>query len=967
MLDSMNASLIFLGEHGIGKTELMKELVRQAQTDSSRKMVCAYVEAWPSLLATDPFVDALAKAIDSVRTLQSTAEKAKKRLDKLAGALESEGKEMLVALATELAQKALGKETVEFAQRIASRYRGTKSDLEQAHQKLATQPQSLIYSVNDFLHALHRNNPDVKLLLAFDQLERLSESSWWLLLDLIRGSSGGTYVLAAFRHEPENIPKNLEKFLLEASFIETVKVRELQGLNTEEIREWVQRERHVGLLFPQLSRIRRNSGGFPILLAPWIQRSTTLDPEELKGKDLRLGVCLEVSRRISEPPPDLEIMRFLHQLSVLQSPPVEGGSRSYEDLMGLDSVTVASYSQLLEKKWILNGNIERPWFRHELIKACIEDGLREAERIELHRKAAEFYEKLLNKIGKAGKHPVPFGVALGCAYHFHEACEHKKSYEYNSTLARFATDVGELDVADECFRRAVEDAQALKDEGAVIAEKGDWAKVLATWGKLAEAKAIHSEAQAFFEKKGDLRGSAVVLHHLGVIEQDQGNYDEARKLCNQSLEIKKKLGDQAEIAKTLGELATIACFQRSYDEAKQLYNQVLETFTKLGDQAGIAITLHQLGNMEYLGHNYDEAKKLYNQSLEIEQKLGDQAGIAITLHQLGIIEGRKGNYDEAKKLYNQSLEIEQKLGDQAGISRTLHQLAMIEQDQGNYDEARKLCNQSLEIKKKLGDQAGIAATLHQLGNMEYLGHNYDEAKKLCNQSLEIEQKVGDQSKIAKTLHQLAMIEQDQGNYDEAKKLYNQSLEIEQKLGDQAGISRTLHQLAMIEQDQGNYDEAKKLYNQSLEIEQKLGDQSGIASTLHQLGTIEQDKGNYDEARNLYNQSLEIKQKLGDQSGIASTLHALGNTEYSQDNYDEAKKLYHQSLEISQRLGYQPVIARTLRQQGVIAQDQGRLKEAEEKVNKALKLFKRIGDKPMQKEATKELERIREKLKKNQKS
>ena len=189
-----------------------------------------------------------------------------------------------------------------------------------------------------------------------------------------------------------------------------------------------------------------------------------------------------MQRRIGNPQLDLALTCFLHQLAVLEAPlPLEAEPDSYSILTQLDSVTVGYYADLLAKRLVLDENVQRPWFRHELVKACIEDRLQEIERRELHERAAKFYEGLVDEARNSGKQ-IPFAVSAGCAFHFHEAQEHEKSYTCNYSLAKLAWSIGELDVADRSFRRAVKDAEFLGDEYREMAAKGDWAEVLQNLG-----------------------------------------------------------------------------------------------------------------------------------------------------------------------------------------------------------------------------------------------------------------------------------------------------------------------------------------------------------------------------------------------------------------------------------------------------------------------------------------------------
>ena len=335
-----------------------------------------------------------------------------------------------------------------------------------------------------------------------------------------------------------------------------------------------------------------------------------------------------------------------------------------------------------------------------------------------------------------------------------------------------------------------------------------------------------------YEERGDYRGVAITLHQLGMIHQDQGNYEEAVKKYNQSLKIEEELGNKSGIATTLHQIGNVHYQQGNYEEAVKKYNESLKTFEELGDKSGIAQTLHQIGMIHQDQGNYEEAVKKYNQSLKMKEELGDKSGIASTLHQIGNVHYQQGNYEEAVKKYNQSLKIEEELGNKSGIATTLHQIGMIHQDQGNYDEAVKKYNESLKTFEELGDKSGIASTLGQLG----------------------------------------MIHQDQGNYEEAVKKYNQSLKIAEELGDKSGIAITLHAIGNVHYQQGNYEEAVKKYNQSLKMKEELGDKSGIASTLGQLGMIYEAKEEYSLALQAYMEAFSIFKVLNSPySQLASEL------------------------------------------------------------------------------------------------
>jgi tetratricopeptide (TPR) repeat protein len=247
------------------------------------------------------------------------------------------------------------------------------------------------------------------------------------------------------------------------------------------------------------------------------------------------------------------------------------------------------------------------------------------------------------------------------------------------------------------------------------------------WGFINLVRGLNEETVE--SATGDVKAAA--LHHLGVIHQDQGRYEEAVKMYQESLKINEERGNKS----------------------------------------GIASTLHQLGNVHYLQGRHEEAVKIYHDSLKIEEELGNKSGIASTLHQLGMIHQDQGRYEEAVKIYHDSLKIEEELGNKSGIASTLHQLGNVHYLQGRYEEAVKIYHDSLKINEELGNKSGIASTLHQLGNVHYAQGRYEEAVKIYHDSLKIKEELEDKSGIASTFGQMGRIFHAQKNYKEALRSY----------------------------------------------------------------------------------------------------------------------------------------------------------------------------------------------------
>src|SRR5439155_21808126 len=128
-----------------------------------------------------------------------------------------------------------------------------------------------------------------------------------------------------------------------------------------------------------------------------------------------------------------------------------------------DADILLPFIERLIERGIFDNNYK--WFRHELIKKCVEDELEEEQKKRYHNRAADFYLKLFkeqrrlrekekednyNNSSSANKlDQRSYEIAIGCANHLHNAGRHEESYTHNERLADYAsTTIGDLDLAE---------------------------------------------------------------------------------------------------------------------------------------------------------------------------------------------------------------------------------------------------------------------------------------------------------------------------------------------------------------------------------------------------------------------------------------------------------------------------------------------------------------------------------------
>ena len=300
---------------------------------------------------------------------------------------------------------------------------------------------------------------------------------------------------------------------------------------------------------------------------------------------------------------------------------------------------------------------------------------------------------------------------------------------------------------------------------------------------------------------GDTEAAAEVTEGICLQLETWGAWDQEAALIHDTLA--RLPADSLRRAAWIHHLGILAQARGDYDEAARQYQRALDINERLGDKAGMADSYHQLGMLAQARGDYDEAARQYQRSLDINERLGNQAGMADSYHHLGALAQARGDYDEAARQYQRSLDINERLGNQAGMAAGYHQLGILAQDRGDYDEAARQYQRALDINERLGNQAGIATSYHQLGALAQARGDYDEAARQYQRSLDINERLGNQAGMADSYHNLGILAQARGDYDEAARQYQRALDIDERLGSQAGMATSYSQLGNLEEERGD--------------------------------------------------------------------------------------------------------------------------------------------------------------------
>ena len=152
--------------------------------------------------------------------------------------------------------------------------------------------------------------------------------------------------------------------------------------------------------------------------------------------------------------------------------------------------------------------------------------------------------------------------------------------------------------------------------------------------------------------------SAIIYHYMGIIEQEEGNYNQARSLFEKAFAIRQKIGNEMRYVFSYMSLGRISVLLNDMPKAREYYaalEQLMEKHKKeYTDQQRNEVFFEMYGEL-------GDYKKSYEHFKQLEISAGDSATIEKTLETIFDIEQQKEQRVryEAQKLKELNAEMQQ--------------------------------------------------------------------------------------------------------------------------------------------------------------------------------------------------------------------------------------------------------------------------------------------------------------------
>jgi tetratricopeptide (TPR) repeat protein len=311
-----------------------------------------------------------------------------------------------------------------------------------------------------------------------------------------------------------------------------------------------------------------------------------------------------------------------------------------------------------------------------------------------------------------------------------------------------------------------------------------------------------------FKEENDLPNIAICHNELGIIQEDNGLFDQAIYHFNRSLEILKELNDKQKIIKVFNNLGNIYFLIKDLEQSYKFYQEAF----KLSQQENLLFeeikSSSNLVEVLYLLRDYARIKKILKKNIEFFKENEDVYGIIQTEIKYG-------------KLYYKIGEDYE--GSYQHLTKALELINRIEE------------NISVYTKAKLEWECYL-----YLGKNYRLRDNNTKAEDLFLKSLEAVRifEIGDNIKEGEILENLAELCISKGDIERAIEYFDLSREIFYKFGDNNKNAELKFKIGILYLEyEEDLSRAINFFEEALEIYEELEYFKESAIILHKLGDI----------------------------------------------------------------------------------------------------------------------------------
>jgi tetratricopeptide (TPR) repeat protein len=196
-------------------------------------------------------------------------------------------------------------------------------------------------------------------------------------------------------------------------------------------------------------------------------------------------------------------------------------------------------------------------------------------------------------------------------------------------------------------------------------------------------------------------------------------------------------------AENVGRLGNLYHLMGQFDRTIEPYDEARSIARQAGDRQSEGVWLGHLGTAHRDLGQFREATRFYEQALAIAREVADRRNEGIWLNRLGLIHHFRGQFEQAIRLYADGLAIARRMSDPRSEELQLGYLGLAYQALGRTQESVALYKQALALSRRIGYLRHVVTWLTHLGNSYCSLNQAEEAIDLHKAALSIAAEIND--------------------------------------------------------------------------------------------------------------------------------------------------------------------------------------------------------------------------------
>jgi two-component system, sensor histidine kinase PdtaS len=274
------------------------------------------------------------------------------------------------------------------------------------------------------------------------------------------------------------------------------------------------------------------------------------------------------------------------------------------------------------------------------------------------------------------------------------------------------------------------------------------------------------KAMAFVRQRGDSSGVASILLQQGMIDDNEGRFDNSEKKYEQALDIFRTLNSKKGIASTLVRMGVVQVRNGNYDKAIGHFLNALKTSEEIKDTFGLmeanySISWAYLDQKKYdLALHYLKLAEVYNEQIPF-------SNITLNIYNhFGAIYTFYAEFKKAEYYLQKGIQLSQQPEYQGLNINMLNNLASAYSKQGLIEKAVRLQEEALARSRKIGNYLRELQSLLALSKT-YTENDPQKAIYYLNQAILLSKAKKVPRQEIRYLDNITSLYKSQGNYKEA--------------------------------------------------------------------------------------------------------------------------------------------------------------------------------------------------------